>query len=226
MAAVPKVAPELPRKRALALVLGVVLVAGCRSESSRTTPAVSSGSASRVAEAPWVAAEGLELVGKAAPEWHDLAWIQGGPLELRALRGKLVLIRLWLVECGFCKATAPALNELHSRFAQRGLVVVGVHHPKSESARKLDRVRSTAREYGFEFPVAHDDSWSTVRAYGVGSAFKSFTSVSVLVDRDGRIAWVHDGGEFHRGGGEGHRECNRAFDALVAEIERRSSETR
>ena len=221
----PYVTPESPRIRALAAVLGVVLVAGCRSEPSRTTPTGSSSS-SRVAAAPWVAAEGLELVGRAAPEWHGLAWIQGGPLELKALRGRLVLIRFWLVECGFCKATAPALNELHSRFAERGLVVIGVHHPKSDSARELDRVRGTAREYGFEFAVAHDDSWSTVRAYGVGSAFKSFTSVSVLVDRDGRIAWVHDGGEFHRGGGESHRECNRAFDALVAEIERRSQKKR
>jgi len=200
-------------------------VAGCRREPSRATaePPSSNRSESAIAlgPTPWAPSEGSELVGKAAPEFGDLDWIQGGPLELRALRGKLVLIRFWLIECAYCRATAPALNELYSRFAKRGLIVVAVHHPKSEAARDLERVRRTAREYGFEFPVAHDDSWATARAFGVGTAFKRFTSVSVLVDREGRIAWVHDGGEFHRGGGDSHRDCNRAFEALVAEIEKR-----
>ena len=185
------------------------------SESVRSTPSAPAG---------WVASEGRELVGTAAPEWRGLEWIQGGPLELRTLRGKLVLVRFWLVDCAFCKATAPALNELHSRYGKQGLVVVGVHHPKSAPARDHDRIRQTAGDYAFEFAVAHDDSWTTVRAYGVGTSFKSYTSVSVLIDRDGRIAWVHDGGEYHPGGGESHRNCNRAFDALVAEIERRLKE--
>jgi peroxiredoxin len=206
--------------RNAAVFFALALAGGCRSEPTRVTSS-SSGSAPAAGSAPWVAAEGLGLIGTPAPDWRDLDWIQGGPLELRTLRGKLVLIRFWLIECAFCKATAPALNELHSRFGDRGLVVVGVHHPKSEAARDLERIRRTARDYGFEFPVAHDDSWATARAYGVGTSFKSFTSVSVLVGRDGRIAWVHDGGEFHRGGGDRHRDCNRAYDALVGEIERR-----
>jgi len=201
----------------IGLLVSLAVLGGCRSQAVQGggSPA-GSASGSR-----WLASEGRELVGTQAPEWRGLVFVQGGPLSLAALRGKLVLLRFWLVDCGYCKATAPALNELHERYASRGLTVVGIHHPKSDAARDLERVRRTARELGFEFPVAHDDEWPTVRAYGVGSAFKRFTSVSVLVDRDGRIAWVHDGGEFHRGGSAGHEDCNRAFDTLDGEIERR-----
>jgi peroxiredoxin len=130
-----------------------------------------------------------------------------------------VLIRFWLVGCPYCRATAPALNELDRRFGSRGLVVIGIHHPKSDAARDPELVKRTANEYGFHFPIATDLDWKTVHAYGVGTTFKRFTSVSFLIDRTGKIAFVHDGGEFHQGGDAEHVDCNRAYDALVQRIE-------
>src|SRR5687767_10682308 len=78
--------------------------------------------------------EGDELIGKPAPAWRELAWLAGGPLKLEALRGKAVLIRFWTVGCALCTRTAPALNEVWEKYRDRGLVVVGIHHPKSEEA--------------------------------------------------------------------------------------------
>jgi thiol-disulfide isomerase/thioredoxin len=194
-------------------------VSACRTEAvkdgiPRSTPGTASA-------AGWTPLEGRELIGTPAPELRDLVFVQGEPQSLAALKGKLVLIRFWLVECPYCKATAPALNELHRRYASRGLVVLGIHHPKREASRSLAHVGRAARALGFEFLVAHDDAWATARAFGVGSTFKRFTSVTLLVDRDGKIAWVHDGGEFHAGGGSGHEACRRALQALEREIERR-----
>jgi len=42
--------------------------------------------------------------------------------------------------------------------------------------------------------------------------------VSFLIDREGIIRFVHDGGEYHQGGGPDHRECNAAYAALEAAI--------
>ncbi|HMJ13492.1 MAG TPA: TlpA disulfide reductase family protein, partial [Polyangiaceae bacterium] len=186
----------------LAALLGL---AACRAETAKGN--APRPTASAVGTTAWAPLEGRELIGTSAPELRDLVFVQGGPLSLAQLEGKLVLIRFWLMDCPYCRATAPALNELHRRYEARGLVVLGIHHPKSKASRDLEHVRRTARELGFEFPVAHDDAWTTARAFGVGSTFKRFTSVTLLVDREGKIAWVHDGGEFHAGGGAGHEAC-------------------
>ncbi len=167
----------------------------------------------------WEPEEGADLIGTQAPEWQGIEWLQGGPLTLSGLRGKAVLLRFWLVDCPYCAASAPALRELWDRYRERGLVVVGLHHPKSEAARDPAVVARGARSLGFDFPIGTDDEWATIRAYGVGTKLRRFTSVSFLIDRKGTVRFVHDGGEFHAGGGEDHERCNAAYAALIEKIE-------
>jgi peroxiredoxin len=169
--------------------------------------------------AVWTPSEGARLVGTPAPEWVGLSWIQGGPLRLADLRGKVVLLRFWLMDCPFCARTAPALRELSERYKEDGLVVVGLHHPKSEGAKDTGRVRKAAQALGFDFPIGVDNDWKTVRAYGVGSEFRSYTSVSFVIDREGVIRFVHDGGEYHAGGGDEHAHCNAALVALEQAVQ-------
>ena len=157
------------------------------------------------------------MIGETAPEWKGVEWIQGEPTTLAALRGKVVLVRFWLMGCDYCTRTAPALADLSERYRDRGLVVVGLHHPKSDSARDPKAVARAARRLGFHFRVGLDNDWETIRAYGVGRVFKRFTSVTFLIDRQGLIRFVHDGGEFHEGG-NGHAECNAAYRALEAAV--------
>ena len=138
--------------------------------------------------------EGAALVGTRAPEWRGLSWIQGGPLTTAKLRGKLVLVRFWTDGCQFCRASAGPLRELDEKFRARGLVVVGIHHPKAPESHDPKVIAKAAKELGFGFPIATDPEWTTVKAYGVGTTFKNFTSVSFLIDQTGVIRWVHDGG--------------------------------
>lgn len=186
----------------------------------RIIAAVLCGASLSVATADplWIPREGGELVGTAAPEWSGIRWLQGGPLTLASLRGKVILLRFWLIDCPYCERTAPSLREFASKYGDRGLVVVGLHHPKSEEARDLTRIARVSKEYGFDFPLGQDEAWTTLPAYGVGSRFERFTSVSFLIDRDGIIRFVHDGGEYHEGGGPEHRECNAAYEALDTAI--------
>ena len=168
----------------------------------------------------WPPREGLELIGTPAPEWRGIEWIQGGPLSIESLKGRAILLRFWLMDCPFCTNTAPALRELWEEYRGAGLVVVGLHHPKSEAARDPEQVTSAASDLGFSFPIGLDNDWLTIRSYGVGTELRRFTSVSFLIDRRGIIRFVHDGGEFHAGGGPGHEECNAAHGALRGVIEK------
>lgn len=139
------------------------------------------------------------IVGTASPEWANERWVQGGPLTLAGLRGKVVLIRFFTdPQCPFCSATAPALNEFDREFGPRGLVVVGFYTPKPRPrATPTEEVRKVVEAYGFRFPVAVDDDWATLkrlwldRASGAG-----WTSASLLIDRRGVVRHVHPGGVF------------------------------
>ena len=122
-------------------------------------------------------------------------WIGSPPLELSALRGKVVLVRWFMsTECPYCAASAPALNQLHADYARRGLVVIGMYHHKRPEPLTPEAVRGWARDFGFRFPVAIDRDWKTLNRWWLGGKQRAFTSVSFLIDRRGIIRHIHPGG--------------------------------
>lgn len=141
--------------------------------------------------------EGADLVGKACPEWAADRWVQGGPLRLSDLRGKVVLLRFFTSsDCPHCRATAPALVALDHEFGPKGLVVVGMYTPKPDPRPVTDEeALGAVAEYGFRFPVAVDASWATLdRLWLDRVPHASFTSASLLIDRHGIVRHVQRGG--------------------------------
>lgn len=66
-----------------------------------------------------------------APEFEGIeGWINSEPLSLRGLRGKVIFLDFWTYGCVNCVRTLPSMKELHSRYHDKGLVVVGVHTPE------------------------------------------------------------------------------------------------
>lgn len=166
----------------------------------------------------WKPKEGLELIGTKAPSWEALTWLNTKPFHIEDLRGKVILIRFWLVGCPLCEHTAPALVELYDKYKDAGFLVVGIHHPKSESAKDPELVRSAAERFGFDFPIAQDNDWKVINSYWLNGRERSFTSVSFLIDKRGVIRFVHDGGEFYRS------ESNPDADLAYRAIEKKTQE--
>lgn len=138
--------------------------------------------------------DGSELIGTQAPEFVDLTWLNHEDLTLKKLRGKVVLIRFWLADCPLCVSSSPALNELWQKYESKGLVVIGIHHPKSKTVRDINVVRSAADGLHFTFPIAIDDKWETINSMWLHHQRRDFTSASLLIDKSGKIQWVHPGG--------------------------------
>ena len=68
-----------------------------------------------------------------APELTGIAgWINSDPFTLEKLRGKVVLIDVWTYTCVNCIRTLPYLRDWHSKYAESGLVVIGLHSPEFE----------------------------------------------------------------------------------------------
>jgi thiol-disulfide isomerase/thioredoxin len=68
----------------------------------------------------------LALIGKDAAPLDVVAWVNGSPLTDADLKGKVVLLDFWAVWCGPCIATFPHLREWHEKYADKGLVIVGL----------------------------------------------------------------------------------------------------
>jgi thiol-disulfide isomerase/thioredoxin len=161
-----------------------------------------------------------DRIGIPAPPFTVDGWIGSPPLTLAELRGKLVLVRFFTDGCPYCRATAPALAQLDADYRERGLVVIGLHHPKPRGARtSVATVTELVRGWGWTFPVGLDGSWTTLDAYWLGSGERSATSASFLVDREGVIRWVHPGPEFHPDGPADHEQCRRDYAQLRAAID-------
>ena len=144
--------------------------------------------------------EGNALIGSRPDGWTARDWINSEPLALEALRGKVVLVRWWTApDCAFCEASAPALNDFWRRYGSRGLVVVGFYHHKSSKPLSLANVKTQSRKFGFEFPVAIDPDWKTLRRWWLDKHDRGWTSVTFLLDRRGVIRHVHPGGAFFKG---------------------------
>lgn len=162
----------------------------------------------------------IAIVGQPAPDWPQLTWVQGGPVSLADLRGKVVLVRFFTdPQCPFCSATAPALNELDREFRARGLVVIGFYTPKPRPRpTSVDEVRRTVEAYGFRFPVAVDDEWHALRRLSLDRADTGWTSASLLIDRGGVVRHVHPGGVFAKDSSD--PQARRDYDEMRGAVER------
>lgn len=67
-----------------------------------------------------------ELIGKDATALTADTWVNGAPLTDKDLKGKVVLLDFWAVWCGPCVSTFPHLREWQEKYADKGLVMIGV----------------------------------------------------------------------------------------------------
>jgi hypothetical protein len=164
---------------------------------------------------------GTDMIGRPAPAWSFDRWLRTPPLTLAGLRGKVVLLRWWTEGCRFCETTLPAIESLRRREAASDLVVIGVFHPKPPRRVSDRHVLATADRLGFDGPIAVDTKWSTLERWWLdGHPERNWTSVSFLIGRDGKIRWVHGGGEYHPSADPMHARCDleyRGLERAVAE---------
>jgi peroxiredoxin len=158
-----------------------------------------------------------DLVGTTVPEWTAEEWINTAPLTLRELHGRVVLVRWFMgTSCPLCSATAPSLSALHKEYASKGLTVVGMYHHKEEAPLKPGEYAGFAKSFGFEFPVARDPDWTTLKAWWLSGHDRDFTSVSFLLDRQGRVRGIHPGGRYAPGE-PAYESMRRGIEKLLAE---------
>jgi thiol-disulfide isomerase/thioredoxin len=124
----------------------------------------------------------------AAPEFAKGDWINSDPLTLNKLRGRVVLVEFWTFGCYNCRNTLPSVKEWDAKYRERGLTIVGVHTPETNSEYSIDNVRREVPGLGIKYPVVTDNDYTTWKAYNV----EAWPTI-LVVDKQGRIRWLHVG---------------------------------
>jgi len=107
----------------------------------------------------------------------------GSAVPLTSYQGQVVLVDFWASWCVPCKTSFPALDALYKQYRDRGLVVLAVN---------VDERRADAEAFlaarPHTMPIALDPKGDAAKAFDVRGMPTSF-----LIDRAGRIRFVHSG---------------------------------
>ena len=128
-------------------------------------------------------------IDQKVPEITGIAsWINSEPLTFEEQRGKVVLVDFWTYTCINCIRTLPFLKAWQEKYADKGLVIVGVHAPEFEFEKDRQNVIDAVDDFGIEWAVAQDNDMKTWRAFN-----NRFWPAKYLVDSEGFIRYNHFG---------------------------------
>ena len=145
------------------------------------------------------------FLDREAPEITSPAWINSEPQTLNSLRGKVVLVEFWTFGCYNCRNVEPQVKQWHQQYADRGLVVIGIHSPEFSYEKDFDAVKRYVRDHGIHYAVAVDNDFANWNRFG-----NRYWPAMYLIDKYGIIRAV-------RIGEGGYQETERLIQALLAE---------
>jgi peroxiredoxin len=119
---------------------------------------------------------------KAAPDFI-LSGSKGAPVKLSAYQGKVVLLDFWATWCEGCKVEIPWYMDFQKKYKKIGLAVVGV----SMDEDGWKSVTPFLKAKKVNYPVVVGD-WDLAGRFGITAL-----PVTLLIDRDGKIADLHTG---------------------------------
>ncbi len=112
-----------------------------------------------------------------APELR-LENLEGKTIQLRGLKGKVVLLNFWATWCSPCKEEMPSMESLYQRFDRKDFTLLAV----SVDFEEKEKVKGFVENKGYTFPVLLDPKGRTLDLYKVRAIPTTF-----IIDKRGLI---------------------------------------
>ncbi len=130
-----------------------------------------------------MASGGPAMLAGAPAASFSLKRLDGATDALANYRGHVVFVNLWASWCVPCRTETPALQRLAEQERAHGLIVIGINQGEDPKV-----AAAFTRSMGVTYPVLLDLDQQYGRAYaGAG------LPTTIVVYKNGRIAWGHDG---------------------------------
>jgi len=164
----------------LALTTAIAIAAGARSSFERPEPVSASGMAAA-----------HKTAGRTNNAWEmpvfRLRGVDGKLHQLDEWKGKVILLNFWASWCAPCQYEIKEFVKYQQAYGPQGLQIIGMG---VDEARKL---RNASRTLGVNYPVLFADpkgNGKLMRQWGNRTGVVPY---NVIIDRDGRIAFIHRG---------------------------------
>jgi hypothetical protein len=155
-----------------------------------------------------------EMIGKPAPAWVHRGWVNSPPLEIKQLRGKVIMLRFFNDQT----ISAPAVRQLYQTYQSQGLATVAFYNPEPmPTETDPEYVRGLAASLGFDFPVGNDARWETVNRYWLNRADAEPAGMTFLIDRKGIIRYIQPDGHYEKNSKD--RKARQEFEKLEKQIQ-------
>ncbi|TSI09754.1 TlpA family protein disulfide reductase [Lysinibacillus sp. BW-2-10] len=106
--------------------------------------------------------------------------MNGDPINLSDLRGKIVILNFWATWCPPCRAEMPHMQSFYEKNKDNGVEIIAVNLTALDEGKQA--VEKFVNEYGLTFPVVLDENGS------VGKLYEILTiPTSYIIDAEGRI---------------------------------------
>jgi len=104
-------------------------------------------------------------------------------LDLTQYEGRVVILDFWASWCKPCRESFPWWNTMHAKYANEGLVIIGVNLDNEQ-----DSALSFLEEYPAEFRIYYDKEKDLARSFGVQAMPSTY-----IIGRNGEIFAKHFG---------------------------------
>jgi peroxiredoxin len=114
---------------------------------------------------------------------YQLTDLDGHPIRLADLRGKVVWLNFWASWCPPCQSETPLLRAMDERYRDRGLALVGV-----QVQQTVDDGQRYVSTYGLRYRIGADVAGEVFREYRVFALPTQF-----FIDANGVIRSIVNG---------------------------------
>ena len=127
---------------------------------------------------------------KKAPELVGIAgYINTSPEELKnTMKDKVVLYDIWTYSCINCQRTIPYIVAWNDKYADEGLLIIGIHSPEFEFEKDINNVKTAVKQFGITYPVVLDNDKKTWKAFE-----NRYWPRKYIADSEGYIRYDHIG---------------------------------
>jgi thiol-disulfide isomerase/thioredoxin len=131
-------------------------------------------------------------VGDPAPKLQTGRWIQGQPIQ-EFEKGKAYIVEFWATWCGPCRTSIPHLNELHEKFKDKGLVVIGQDCWEQDESKVEPFVKQMGQKMTYRVALdakSADSPKGQMAETWMAAAEQNGIPTAFVVDPKGVLAWV------------------------------------
>lgn len=121
------------------------------------------------------------VIGKPLPD-INFKTVAGKKVSAKGLKGKVVVLNFWFIECHPCIAELPALNKLVNEYKNKEVLFYGITYQPLTTLK-----RDFFPKYKFDFQIVAD-------ATNITDEFAAGYPTTYIVDKNGIIKAAWNGG--------------------------------